>query len=216
MGRRKKARGRTRVYVVQDKSGSMDTRREATISGFNEYVQGLKAEGGDVLLSLVQFDTSVSTPFTSKPIAEVETMTASGFVPGGGTALRDGVGVAIRDAEVAAADSDRVLVVIMTDGGENSSREFTHQGILDRIADRKKAGWEFIFMGAGEEAWNAGMSLGIQDSHVINYGVMDSGDHQQVYAAAVTSTNNFLRGRDASFDAGVKCRLENKAKTERR
>lgn len=216
MGRRKKvARSRTRVYVVQDKSGSMGVRRAETISGFNEYVDELRNNAeGEVLLSLVQFDTAIDTPYTSKPLAEVPTMTEVDFIPGGMTALRDGVGRAIADASRQVQPDDKVLVIIMTDGGENSSREYTHEAILDQIKAHREKGWEFVFLGAGEEAWNAGKMLGIADSHVINYGTADAHDHSQVYAAAATTTSNVTRGGGAAFDLRVKARLEDKAKSE--
>lgn len=216
MGRRKKvARSRTRVYVVQDKSGSMGSRRAETISGFNEYVNELRKDAeGEVLLSLVQFDTAVDTPYTSKPLAEVPTMTEADFIPGGMTALRDGVGRAIVDASRQVQPDDKVLVIIMTDGGENSSREYSHEAILDQIKAHREKGWEFVFLGAGEEAWNAGRMLGIADSHVINYGTFDVEDHSQVYAAAAATTSNVTRGVGAAFDVQVKARLEDKAKTE--
>lgn len=216
MGRRKKVtRSRTRVYVVQDKSGSMGVRRAETISGFNEYVDELRKDAeGDVLLSLVQFDTRVETPYTSKPLAEVPMMTEADFIPGGMTALRDGVGRAITDAAREVKLDDKVLFIIMTDGGENSSREYTHEAILDQIKTHRAKGWEFVFLGAGEEAWNAGRMLGIAETHVINYGTADVHDHSQVYAAAAATTSNVTRGAGAAFDVRVKARLEDKAKNE--
>lgn len=216
MGRRKKAaRSRTRVYVVQDKSGSMGNRREATVSGFNEYVDELRKDTeGKVLLSVIQFDTVIETLYTAMPLADVPIMTMEDFVPRGMTALYDGVGRAITDASREVKSGDKVLVVIMTDGGENSSREYSHTTILAQIGDMRAKGWEFVFLGAGEEAWNAGRKLGIADSHVINYGVMDSADHSAVYGALANTTRSVTRGGGAAFDVGIKMRLEDKAKGE--
>ncbi len=214
MGRRRKTtRERTRVYVVQDKSGSMQDLRKETISGFNEYVDQLE---GNVFISLIQFDTRVVEVFTDRPLADVPELTMEDFVPGGMTALRDGVGRAIADAERTAQDGDKVMVVIMTDGQENSSREYTHDQILSKIEDKRRDGWEFVFLGAGEESWNAGRMWGIADSHVINYSKIDAHDHKAVYGALATSTNNVTRGAigGAAFDIQVKARLEDKAKVQ--
>ena len=220
MGRRSKARNRTRVFVVQDKSGSMNDRRAETISGFNEYVDTLDEQAeGEVLLSLIQFDTTVHNVFVNKSIEDVEDLSPSDFVPGGMTALRDGVGRAISLAEKSVGEKDKVLVVIMTDGGENSSREYTHEAILKQIEGKRKDGWEFVFMGAGEEAWNAGRLVfggAIPDAHVLNYSAIDHHDHQRGYSMIAASTVNLTRGGTSAFDAGQKGRLEDKAKAELR
>jgi Mg-chelatase subunit ChlD len=218
MGRRRKARGRTRVFVVQDKSGSMAVRREATVSGFNEYIDQLDDNAeGDIELSLIQFDTKVYDKYINRPLENVDDLTPEDFVPSGMTALRDGVGRAIRTADKSIGDRDKVLIVIMTDGEENSSREYTQTQILDLIGRRRAKGWEFVFLGAGEEAWNAGANLGFVGeyaAHSINYSGLDAHDHQSTYAALATSTANLSKGGDARFDAGVKRRMENKAKAE--
>lgn len=212
MGRRKKSRGRTRVFIVQDSSGSMYSRRDETISGFNEYVANLKKDAeGEVLLSLSQFDTSVNSLFTNRPVAEVEGLDEHNYVPGGMTALRDAVGRAIKTAERSAGKDDKVLVVIMTDGGENSSHEYTHEDVLNQIKSKRKDGWEFVFLGAGEEAWNAGASLGIERTHTINYSAIDAHDHSKGYAELSASTLNLTRGGTAAFDPQKKASLEAKA-----
>lgn len=219
MGRRRKPRNRTRVFVVQDKSGSMGSLIDETISGFNEYVDALDADAeGEVFLSLFQFDTGVKNVFVNKPLEDVPDLDKNTFVPGGMTALRDGVGRAISAAESSAGVDDKVLVVIMTDGGENSSREYSHDTILKQIESKRKAGWEFIFLGAGEEAWNAAQQVfgnTIPSSHTINYGVMDSHDHSAVYASLSSATVGMTRGGGAAFNSSEKMRLENKAKAQK-
>lgn len=216
MGRRRKTRNRTRVFVVQDKSGSMSARRAETISGFNEYVDALDQSGSDIKLSLIQFDTKVSTVYSDKSIEDVPDMTEDDFIPGGMTALRDGVGRAIMAAERTASPGDKVIVVIMTDGGENSSTEYSHEDILRHIEGKRKDKWEFVFLGAGEEAWNAGALLGIQASHTINYGVKDKQDHLRAfnYLAASTTSYATATADSAAFDPESKAWIENKAKAE--
>lgn len=218
MGRRRKARGRTRVFVVQDKSGSMDMRRSATISGFNEYVDELdKNAEGSIELSLIQFDTRVYDKYINRPLDSVDDLTPEDFVPSGMTALYDGVGRAIRTADASIGANDKVLVVIMTDGGENSSTQYSQQAILDLIGRRRAKGWEFVFLGAGEEAWNAGVNLGFTGqfaNNAINYSALDAHDHQHVFAAAAVSTANYTRGGGAQFDVGTKTALEDKALAE--
>ena len=215
MGRRKKNRVRTRVFIVQDNSGSMSARRAETISGFNEYVDNLKKDAeGEVLLTLTQFNTRVEPVFTNKPVQEIYPLRDEDYIPGGMTALRDAVGQSIKTAEHSSGKDDKVLVVVMTDGGENSSHEYSHDAILDQIKDKRKDGWEFIFLGAGEEAWNAGASLGIPVSHSINYSAIDAHDHSRTYAALTRSTVNFSAGSGSAIDPSVKASLESKAQGE--
>jgi Mg-chelatase subunit ChlD len=228
MGRRKKNRVRTRVFVVQDSSGSMSSRRAETISGFNEYVGTLKKDAeGDILLSLIQFDTRVNDVFINRDLQEVYDLSDDDFVPGGMTALRDGVGRAIKTAEASSGKDDHVIFVVMTDGGENSSTEYTHTAILDQIKDKRKKGWEFVFLGAGEEAWSAGQSLGFESGKSIFYG-NDGHDHALAFRSVAKSTANYSVGAvamaasgnvgatvmDFSIDAEDKALLEEKAKKE--
>jgi len=197
----------------------MGSRREATISGFNEYVDELEdKKDGEILLSLIQFDTRIENKFLNRRIEDIDALTEEDFIPGGMTALLDGVGQAIRTAELSSGKDDKVLVVIMTDGGENSSREYRHDAILKAISEKRKDGWEFLFMGAGEEAWGAGQQLFSSvipmHTHSINYSGLDAHDHKHGYAALANSTLRSAGGQSAAFDSGVKSRLENKALAE--
>ena len=222
MARRKKSpqTQRTLVVVVQDKSGSMGMRREATISGFNEYIDTLRKDNTDeALVTLTQFDTRITSPYTAKPLADVPELTPETYVPGGMTALYDAVGRSIVSTEQAARKDDKILFVIMTDGAENSSYEHTHDAILKLLEDKRSAGWEFIFLGAGEEAWNAGASLGFADAAMVNYSGIDAHDHSTAFALAASTTNSYRRGvstYETLRSSPVKARLEKKAQDEKK
>lgn len=209
MGRRRKRTPKTRVFVVQDKSGSMDARRDATIDGFNEYLTEVSADAeGDVTLSLVQFNTRVNNRFTDLDIDDVEDLTREDFVPGGLTALYDAVGRAIRDAEKVVRRNDNVIVVVMTDGGENASREYTQSAILKLIEEKREDDWDFVFLGAGEESWAAGQALGFQHSQTLYYG-QAAHTHNAAYSALADATvNKTRRGGAMAFDASVKNSIE--------
>ena len=198
MGRRKSgAKTRTTVVVVQDKSGSMNSRRAATISGFNEYIQDLREGEDDVRVTLTQFDTQVRNVFTAAPVEEILELGNRDYIPGGMTALYDAVGAAVRHTERAVGRNDRVLVVIMTDGGENSSRRLRHRDILDLIEDKRADGWEFIFLGAGEESWATGNSLGFTYDNSIFY-AEDAVSHSTGYGELIGATRSFRSGQTAS------------------
>lgn len=209
---------RTVVIVVQDKSGSMSSCAPATISGYNEYLGDLKRDArnddSDVRVSLVQFDTSVRTVYTSRPVNDVQRLTREDYVPGGMTALYDAVGRAVRDTERSIRRGDRVLVVLMTDGGENASREWRHDGILRLFEDKRRDDWEFIFLGAGEEAWNTGNSLGFTGQNSINYAPDNAFATQQVFRELAQASSSVMRGSSASSylsSSPVKASLESDA-----
>lgn len=193
MGRRRKAR--TLVVIVQDKSGSMHDRRAATINGFNEYKQTLLSDEIDeVLLTLVQFDTAVRSVHTARRLAEVPDLSPSTYVPGGMTALYDAVGQAIASTVRAQQSGDKVIMVIMTDGGENSSHEYRHAPLLALLEAKRSSGWDFVFLGAGEEAWSTGSSLGFTPTSSIYY-TGDAHDHGVAYSALASSSNAVRRGQ---------------------
>ncbi len=155
-----------------DKSGSMESIRSATISGFNEFKNDQTRESGDALLTLTLFDTQFDTVCQAVPIREVPDLDASTYRPSGMTALYDAIGHTMRitDDFVAANKPDQVLFVIMTDGFENSSREFSRERIFQMIEDRRKlASYEFVYLGANQDAYEVGASIGVAAGHMLNY-----------------------------------------------
>lgn len=205
MGRRTKkaANSRTHTLVIQDRSGSMASRSPATISGYNEFIEGLQANAeGEVLVTLIQFDTEVNTVYAEKPLPEVPKLDSKTYTIGGATALRDAVGKGINIVEKRVRKGDRVNVTIMTDGQENSSREYTHEQILAHMDAKRKANWEFNFLGAGKESWATGQSLGIGNDNSIYYGG-DAHSHQVAFAAAAASNVATTRGLSGSYTASA-------------
>jgi uncharacterized protein YegL len=214
MGRRTtKGHARMHVIVVQDRSGSMAHRREATISGFNEYIDGLRKEDADIRVTLTQFDHNVENRYTAKPLHQLNSMRRSDYRIGGGTALYDAVGTTILNVKHAIGSDDKVLVVIMTDGEENSSSRWTRDTVMDLMDDKRDAGWEFIFMGAGDQSWSGGQALGFDYSHSLYY-TNDSHDHAIAYNAVTDTTLGVLRGATAGQSLSMsqsKISLENKS-----
>lgn len=131
----------TDITILLDRTGSMASAVTDTIGGFNTFLQGQKAEPGRCLLSLVQFDDIDPQEIIhdAKAIAEVPELTGETFVPRGRTPLLDALGKAIvRTGQRLAAlpETDRpnkVIFVILTDGQENASREYTRPQVFDMI-----------------------------------------------------------------------------------
>ncbi|MDZ4168142.1 MAG: vWA domain-containing protein [Coriobacteriia bacterium] len=153
------------INFVLDTSGSMDVIRDATISGFNEFLGDQRPEGGDARMTLTLFDSVSRTVATAVPVREMRDLDHHTYRPDGMTALFDAIGHTLRltDDYVAAHGPDQVLFVIMTDGHENASREFNGSRILDMIEKRKRdAGYEFIYLGANQDSMRAAESIGIR------------------------------------------------------
>lgn len=179
----------TDITIILDRSGSMASIQADTIGGFNSLLEDQKKQPGEVNLTLVQFDTG--NPFevihNAVKLADVPPLTDKVFVPRGGTPLRDAVGrgiVATGERLRNMDEADRpgkVLFVIMTDGEENSSVEYTAKQIKEMIGHQQNVyKWEFMFVGANQDAVMTGMDYGISQVRSVTYA-----------ANAIGATNTF-------------------------
>ena len=94
-------------------------------------------------------------------------LTTTNYRPEGGTALLDAVGHAICIASNCTADT--INMVILTDGEENSSKNFDKSVIFDMIEDRKKQGWNFVFLGANQDAIKVAETFGIPENGAMTF-----------------------------------------------
>lgn len=139
------------VAVVLDRSGSMASIADDMVGGFNTFLAEQRSKPGQCAVTLVQFDGQ--DPFEvlvdGMPLAEVTDLDRSRYVPRGNTPLLDAVGrmIAHVDARLAAHPDEDQVVLIITDGFENASREFGYAQVADLIARREEAGWSFVFLG---------------------------------------------------------------------
>jgi len=158
----------TKIFVILDRSGSMESCRSDTIGGFNSFVgQQKELKTDNAFLSFYQFDNNYSIIYENKKIEQVEPLTEATFVPRGGTALLDAIGRTVNG--ITANDGENVIVVIITDGEENSSREFNKTTINQLIGQKKEKGWEFIFLGANQDAIKEAAVLGINSNSSLTY-----------------------------------------------
>ena len=158
----------TKIAVVMDRSGSMASVHEATVSGFNEFINGQKQTPGTADLMLVLFDDRYEVPY-DKPISQVEPMTLAEFVPRGTTALNDAIGKTVTGigsklAQLPEAERPgQVIVVILTDGHENASKEFSREQVARMIEHQRSVySWQFLFLGANQDAVLTGKQYSIQ------------------------------------------------------
>ncbi len=148
----------TEIAFILDRSGSMETVRQAAIDGFNKFLLHQQATPGNTRLTLVLFDDWIETHYHSIPICEAVPLTHETFVPRNSTSLLDAIGDTMEvlgqrfAAMPEAHRPDRVILAILTDGKENSSERFTWKQVATNISHQtQKYGWEFLFLGAGVE-----------------------------------------------------------------
>ncbi len=179
---------RVLVNVILDKSGSMASKLKDVIEGFNAYVDGLAQEDKvEYLFSLTLFDTQVAYRHVAIPLAQVRKLDKKSYQPGGNTALNDAIGITVRKVDADKPPVDKIVTVIMTDGEENSSREWTHDAVKALIDDKEKDGnWTFVFLGAAPDAWDQGRAYGIRPANVARY---DPDHYRDVFACTAAATN---------------------------
>ena len=148
--------GTVHVAFVLDKSGSMQAVEEAVVEGFNDYLRELREQGGETLLSLTTFDTRFEHVCVGEPLADVAELDSRSYRPDGCTALFDAIGhTVLRTEERLRADGrdeEKVLVVVMTDGLENSSTDYDAHAIAELVREYdERPNWTFVYLGAGHE-----------------------------------------------------------------
>jgi uncharacterized protein YegL len=164
-----------RVFLL-DRSGSMDSCRIETMDGFNTFIESQKQFGGTMTLCL--FDDQFETVYEKTPIEEVPVLTEETFVPRGGTALHDAMGQVLKMNL-----SDDAMVIILTDGEENSSRTYTSAHIKDLVNLKP---WKFVYLGANQDAVLTASELGIRTS--LGY---DTAGTPEVFRALSQTVTNY-------------------------
>ena len=160
-----------RISFILDETGSMITCKDQTISGFNEYMNTLKREkkSKNVRFTLVKFNSSkIDIVYDGVKISEVSELSDENYVPDNLTPLYDAIGMTITKLEKSIG-KDKALLVIQTDGHENASREYTQKAIFDLVTKKRDGGWAFVFLGADQDAWDAGGRIGVDRGSTMSY-----------------------------------------------
>lgn len=170
------------IGIVLDRSGSMSNVVSDTIGGFNTFLDGQKKAPGEATVTLVQFDGLYELVYKARPIGEAPALTTETFVPRGSTALLDAIGRTINETGEflnGLADSDKpskVIFVVLTDGFENASHQFTSQKISEMIAHQRDAyQWEFVFLAANQDAITSAAHIGIGAANAMSYAANATG-----------------------------------------
>ena len=172
----KKNNNITELVFILDRSGSMSGLESDTVGGFNTMIEKQKKQNAPCYVSTVLFNHTSEVLYDRVKLGEVQKMTEDDFFVGGSTALMDAIGGAIhhignihkyiRPEDVPA----NTMFVIMTDGMENASRNYSSDRVKQMIERQKKRyGWEFLFIGANIDAVETAACYGIDADRAVNY-----------------------------------------------
>jgi len=179
----------TLIAFLLDRSGSMQSIKSDVTGGFDAFLTEQRTGKGECRVTLAQFDDQYEVVYSARPLAEVPPLE---LIPRNSTALLDSMGKLITDtaAEIAALPEESkpgtVIVAIMTDGLENASHEWTRPAIKSLVEQQtNEFGWEFLYMGADQDAVEVGTGLGVRAEQSVSYARGRSHDAMAAMSANV-------------------------------
>ncbi len=179
------------MVFILDRSGSMGGLESDTIGGFNSMIDKQRKDDVKAQVSVALFDQELEIPFDRIDLKDVPVMTEDIYFVRGCTALYDAVGTMIcrvldhRRHLSEELIPNKTIFVIITDGLENASREFTGPEVRRMIERQKEAGWEFLYLGANIDAAAEAEKIGIRAERAVRY---------QAYAKVVRGDCQALAG----------------------
>ena len=182
-GRHKRMRTKSPGWIFLgfgiDRSGSMRSMGSEVASGFNSMIrdQQTKCASGNCSVSVVRFNQGVDVLHNNVNIRNVGNACDEDFYPLGGTALydaiqrtinlvRDGV---IRHIRNGGQPPSKVIITIITDGIDNSSECNVEEVRKDIRRVREELGWEFVYVGANQDAVEVGRQMGMDPNQCLSF-----------------------------------------------
>lgn len=188
----------TELVFILDRSGSMSGLESDTIGGFNAMLEKQKKEPGECTVTTVLFDDRYDLLHDRFPLKSVSPITSNEYYVRGSTALLDAIGrtidkiVNVQRRVSESARASKVLFVIITDGMENSSKEYHVRRIKEMIQyERDQYGWEFLFLGANIDAIEVASHFGITHDRAVNY--CPDSDGTQLNYSVLSKTISHVR-----------------------
>jgi Mg-chelatase subunit ChlD len=181
------------IHGILDRSGSMSAIRDDVVGGFNTYVVQQKQGPGDTTLSLIQFDSQdpYEVVHDFQPLAATPALTAQTYVPRANTPLLDALGRGIADLEGRLGKlpedqrPEHLFFVIITDGMENASREYTRAQVEKMIQEKtQKEAWDFIYLSADFGAVQEARDMGIAHDRSLFFDKSGAGVRQAMSSAS--------------------------------
>lgn len=166
----------TDITIVLDRSGSMEAIKDDAIGGFNQFLKDQGHVPGEATVTLAQFNDTCEMVYEGRCIKEAPLLNHHTYCPCGSTALRDAIGRNINRTGARLRNMpwhlrpSKVIFVIQTDGEENSSTKY-HMADINRMINHQRDvyKWEFVFLGANQDAIAEASKYGIGHAHAITY-----------------------------------------------
>lgn len=206
-----KIQEKTHIICVLDRSGSMASIIKDSIGGFNSFLKEQKKLPDQATITVALFDDQYELLYDSVDIKKAEEITKEKWIPRGMTALYDAIGKTI-NTEISKINTmpvidrpTKILVIIVTDGEENASREYKLDQIKSLIKQREEQKWNFMYLAANQDAFSVGSSFGVSAGNTFNYtassdGVVKMSQKMSKSAISYRNMNSF----DASFSVDSK------------
>lgn len=195
----------TELVFILDRSGSMTGLESDTIGGFNSMIKKQKTLDGKCYVTTVLFDHESITLHDRVSLEKIEEMSEEDYVTRGSTALIDALGKTIdhiSNIHKYARKEDipeSTMFVITTDGMENASHEFSSKQVKKLIEEKKKKGWEFLFIGANIDAVETASHYGISSDRAVTYAA-DAKGTEVLYDNVEKTISSFRKSRKISAD----------------
>jgi hypothetical protein len=175
------------IILILDESGSMDNIRTDIIGSVNSFIREQKEMKSDeTKITFIKFNSVVSHIYEKKLLSEMPELTSEYYKPNHNTALFDAIGIALTNY------SDlNTCVIIVTDGQENASKNFTRNKMIELIEDKKKLGWNFVYLSADLSQMKQAENIGI---------------HTTAFGTTNTLTQNVVSNyKDLGYNIRTKC-----------
>ena len=192
----------TEIVCIVDRSGSMNRIREDAIGGFNAFLAEQKELPDPAKLTLVLFNHRYQLLHDGVSLQDVPELDDRAYAISGNTALLDAVGMTIDNVrnriETLSDDEEpaAVIVAILTDGLENSSREYTRQQVFELIKAQREAGWEFVFLAANQDAVSEGGRMGVDAADARKFAHTGEGVREAFRHSSARTAETRRRTRD--------------------
>lgn len=205
------------ILVILDRSGSMQGAKQDHEGGLRAFVDEQRKVPGAALFTLIQFDdiAPCEVVYDRSPLGAVGAITLN---PRGGTPLLDAIGrgTAYLEQQQHARASTDTVVMIVTDGQENSSREWTRQRVKQRLAELERKGWRVIFLGANIDSFAEAGGLGVARGMTMNFNNISPHAINSTYATMSSNMGSYRGARAAGASVSVASRKLNVTEDQRK
>ena len=189
---------------------------DASVEGTRGYLADLQAEEQRIIeehgegvytyLTVTAFDTVLERWIDGVPAVDLDLSQLNRYQPRGGTALNDAIAETVTAMDTRIKEGEKVLVVVMTDGYENSSVEYRGEEGRQRLSSlvkayEKRGNWTFSYLGANVDSYAEAASIGIPAGNTASYSTTYGS--VQATSGSLSAVTSSLRWANSSSSSNV-------------